>query len=189
MKNILLSSILVLIALSSITIKAQSTNDSWPTFLQHSGDVIQIGLPAGIVLENLINKDKEGFKQFSLSFGTNFLATHALKRIIRKKRPDPSEARNALPSGHTSASFQAATYIHIRYGIKYGIPAYALATYVGYSRIDGVDRRHDVWDVVAGAALGSLTSYLFVTSKDKDVKISPVLTSDSVSFSLTFDIK
>jgi membrane-associated phospholipid phosphatase len=189
MKKLSIYVIVLLVTLIPVSNLAQSTDTTWPTFLQHSGDVIQIGLPAGIVLENLINKDKEGFKQFSLSFGTNFLATHALKRIIRKKRPDPSEARNALPSGHTSASFQAATYIHIRYGIKYGIPAYALATYVGYSRIDGVDRRHDVWDVVAGAALGSLTSYLFVTSKDKDVKISPVLTSDSVSFSLTFDIK
>jgi membrane-associated phospholipid phosphatase len=175
--------------ISPLCISSQNSDATWPTFLQKSGDVIQIGLPAGALMETLINKDKEGFKQFSISFGVNFLTTHALKRIIRKKRPDPSNAYNAMPSGHTSASFQAATFIHIRYGYKYGIPAYLLASYVGYSRVKGVDTKHDVWDVLGGAALGSLTSYLFTTTKDKNHKITPTLTTGSVMLTLQVNIK
>jgi membrane-associated phospholipid phosphatase len=165
--------------ISPLCISSQNSDATWPTFLQKSGDVIQIGLPAGALMETLISKDKEGFKQFSISFGVNFLTTHALKRIIRKKRPDPSNAYNAMPSGHTSASFQAATFI----------PAYLLASYVGYSRVKGVDTKHDVWDVLGGAALGSLTSYLFTTTKDKNHKITPTLTTGSVMLTLQVNIK
>lgn len=168
---------------------SQSNNDNWPTFLQHSGDGVQVALPAGALLYTIVDKDKEGLKQFAISFGTNFLTTHALKRIIRKKRPDPSTAYNAMPSGHTSASFQAATFIHIRYGSKYGIPAYLLASYVGYSRIDGVDRKHDIWDVMGGAALGTLSSFLFTSNRDKGVNIIPTLTSSSFSIAVQFNIK
>jgi len=189
MKRLLAVLSYLLLAISISSVSGQSGSDRWPTFLQHSGDGIQVALPAGALLYTIVDKDKEGLKQFAISFGTNFLTTHALKTIIRKKRPDPSTAYNAMPSGHTSASFQAATFIHIRYGPKYGIPAYLLASYVGYSRIDGVDRKHDVWDVMGGAALGTLSSYLFTTTKDKSIKIIPTLTSTSVSVGITFNIK
>jgi membrane-associated phospholipid phosphatase len=181
--------IFLLIIIVSDSNFAQTTDDGWPTFLQKSGDGVQVALPAGALLYTIIDKDREGMKQFAISFGTNFLTTHALKRIIRKKRPDPSTAYNAMPSGHTSAAFQAATFIHIRYGAKYGIPAYLLASYVGYSRIEGVDRKHDIWDVMGGAALGTLSSYIFTTTKDKDFRIIPTLTSSSASISFQFNIK
>jgi len=189
MKEQLRQILFTLLLMLPLCLSAQNSGESWPTFLQNSGDVIQIGIPSVALLETVITKDKEGFKQFGIGFGVNFLTTHALKRIIRKKRPDPSNARNAFPSGHTSASFQAATYIHIRHGIEYGIPAYILASYVGYSRVKGVDTKHDVWDVLGGAALGSLTSYLFTTSKDKNHKIIPNLTSSTVSLTLQVNFK
>lgn len=83
--------------------------------------------------------------------------THGLKRTIDKERPNGG--RHSFPSGHTSAAFQGASFIHKRYGAKYAIPAYVGATFVGYSRIQA--DKHDMTDVLAGAAIGTLSSWYF----------------------------
>lgn len=64
---------------------------------------------------------------------------------------------------HASAAF-----VQKRYGWEYGIPAYLLAGYVGYTRIEA--NKHDGWDVLAGAAIGVGMSYLFTKPYDKDKK-------------------
>ena len=46
-----------------------------------------------------------------------------------------------------------------RYGWEYGVPAYAAATFVGYSRVES--KQHFTKDVVAGAGIGILSSYIF----------------------------
>ena len=46
-----------------------------------------------------------------------------------------------------------------RYGWKYGIPAYALASFVAYSRVES--REHYPHDVIAGAGIGILSSFIF----------------------------
>jgi len=46
-----------------------------------------------------------------------------------------------------------------RYGWEYGIPAYALASFVAYSRVEARD--HYPHDVIAGASIGIVCSYIF----------------------------
>ena len=46
-----------------------------------------------------------------------------------------------------------------RYGLKWGVPFYALAAFVGYSRVES--RNHYTHDVVAGAAIGIASSFIF----------------------------
>jgi membrane-associated phospholipid phosphatase len=46
-----------------------------------------------------------------------------------------------------------------RYGWEYGIPAYAAASFVAYSRVEA--REHYPHDVIAGAAIGIVSSYIF----------------------------
>ena len=46
-----------------------------------------------------------------------------------------------------------------RYGLEYGIPAYALASFVAYSRVESGE--HYAHDVIAGAAIGIASSYIF----------------------------
>ncbi|WP_339813878.1 phosphatase PAP2 family protein [Zunongwangia profunda] len=70
---------------------------------------------------------------------------------MNKQRPDRSND-NSFPSGHTSTVFHSAGYIHRRYGFKNSIPAYALAGFTAASRIDS--KKHDILDVIAGAAIG-----------------------------------
>jgi membrane-associated phospholipid phosphatase len=56
-----------------------------------------------------------------------------------------------------------------RYGWEYGIPAYAAASFVAYSRVEA--REHYAHDVIAGAGIGILSSYIF-TKPYKGWKVS-----------------
>jgi len=67
--------------------------------------------------------------------------------LIDKRRPENSLNKDSFPSGHASAAFQGASFIQRRYGWKHGKYAYLLAAFVGYSRIEGLNDRHDTWDV------------------------------------------
>jgi membrane-associated phospholipid phosphatase len=78
-----------------------------------------------------------------------------LKGVVDKNRPDGS-GDDAFPSGHASTAFQSAAFLHRRYGMRTAWPAYALATFVGWSRIDA--DKHDSSDVLAGAAIGIASS-------------------------------
>jgi membrane-associated phospholipid phosphatase len=124
------------------------------------GDIIQILLPAGAYATTYYLDDKEGRIEFYKSFGTNVVSTHLLKFTVKKRRPN-NKGDDSFPSGHTSAAFGGASFIHMRYGWIYGVPAYMLASFVGYSRI--YSKHHDKTDVVAGGLLGIVSSYIFVT--------------------------
>jgi membrane-associated phospholipid phosphatase len=76
--------------------------------------------------------------------------THAIKVSTQRSRPNGEPF--SFPSGHTSSSFAAATVLQRHFGWKAGVPAYAVATYVGASRIQ--QNRHYLSDVAFGAALG-----------------------------------
>ena len=58
----------------------------------------------------------------------------------------------AWPSGHTSSSFAMAAVLDKYYGHWVGFPAYGLAGFVGFERMD--DREHFFSDVLFGAVLG-----------------------------------
>lgn len=126
--------------------------------VESSGDIILIALPASAALTSVLMKDRSGFVQFTKGFVLNLAITGGLKYAINKRRPFHGGGQ-AFPSGHTSITFQAASYFHRRYGLKYGIPAYALAAWTGYSRINAT--RHDGYDVLAGAVVGIGSSLIF----------------------------
>ena len=137
-------------------------------WVETGGDVLGLLIPAAAYATTWIRYDDAGRDQFYLSFATNFGATMALKLAIPKDRPDGS-SRNAFPSGHTSMAFQGATFIHLRYGLRYSLPAYAGAAFVGYSR--EYAGKHEWIDVFSGATLGTLSSLLF-TDRFENVQIS-----------------
>jgi hypothetical protein len=76
--------------------------------------------------------------------------TQGIKYIAGRTRPDGTD--RSFPSGHTSSAFATATVLQRHYGWKVGIPAYALASYVGASRLNA--NKHFLSDVAFGAALG-----------------------------------
>lgn len=81
------------------------------------------------------------------------IVTDVLKVVVHKERPDHSNYQS-FPSGHTTTAFAFASVVHAEHGWLYGAPAYALASFVGFSRIN--DNKHDLNDVFAGAVVGTV---------------------------------
>ena len=143
--------------------------------IETAGDVLYILMPVTAYGSTFYLKDKKGRIQFYKSFAASWLTTRGLKYIIEKPRPDNSD-NNSFPSGHASTTFQSAAFIRKRYGWKYGLPAYAGATFVAYSRVHA--DKHYVEDVVAGAAIGIIASEIFTTPRN-NVALSPMIRKDT----------
>jgi len=137
--------------------------------IEKNGDILQILIPSIAYGATFYVDDTDGRSQFYKSFASTVGITQLLKYTIDKKRPNGAD--KSFPSGHTSAAFQGAAFIHKRYGLKYAIPAYLGATYVGYSRVESDN--HYVEDVIAGAIIGITSSFYFSTPY-KGFYISPV---------------
>ncbi|MEZ4793964.1 MAG: phosphatase PAP2 family protein [Flavobacteriaceae bacterium] len=139
----------------------ENGHEQWEYALVDSGDVLQLALPAGALTYSLLKKDYEGSKDFLLSYGTAMTLTYSLKYIVHKQRPEGRDRYDSFPSGHTCSAFAGAAFIQRRYGWKWGKFAYPLAALVGISRVEGPYGYHDYWDVLAGAAIGVGSVYLF----------------------------
>ncbi|MGS2738486.1 phosphatase PAP2 family protein [Sinomicrobium sp. M5D2P17] len=134
-----------------------------------AGDVLLGAMPALALSSTFIWKDgQKGTYQFSKALTGTIALTYGLKLAINKERPN-RENNNSFPSGHTSVAFASAAFVQKRYGWEYGIPAYLLAGYVGYTRIEA--NKHDGVDVLAGAAIGIGMSYLFTKRYDEKKKL------------------
>jgi len=140
--------------------------------IEVAGDVIQILLPSIAYGTTLYLDDDKGESQMYKSFFTTVAITQALKYSVNRTRPNGGN--HSFPSGHTSAAFQGAAFIHARYGDAYAIPAYIAASFVGYSRVYA--NKHFKSDVYAGAIIGSLSSSYFATPY-KDLNITPTTTN------------
>jgi membrane-associated phospholipid phosphatase len=88
--------------------------------------------------------------------------TVGFQRTLGRSRPraergvdhfDPG-SDGSFPSAHASQAFAVATVLADRFGWRVGVPAYGLASAVGFSRL-ALDK-HWTSDVVAGAFLGVL---------------------------------
>lgn len=125
--------------------------------IKEAGDVLQFVIPVTAAGMTAVYRDGQGAIQFAEAFGTTMAITYALKYSVNEKRPNGGN--QSFPSGHTSASFAGAEFIRKRYGWEYGVPAYAAAAFVGYSRVE--TREHYPHDVLAGAAIGIGSSFIF----------------------------
>ncbi len=125
--------------------------------VETAGDILQFAIPATAAGLTLTHRDGQGAFQLGESIAVTVGVTYALKYTINAPRPDGGG--QSMPSGHTSLAFTGAEFMRKRYGWEYGVPAYAAASFVAYSRVEA--RRHHVRDVVAGAGIGILSSYIF----------------------------
>lgn len=122
-----------------------------------SGDILQYVLPGAAAGLTAANWDMHGALQFGESAAMTLGTTYGLKYAVDETRPNGGS--QSFPSAHTSISFCAAEYMRKRYGLEWGLPAYALASWVGYSRVEAGE--HHPHDVIAGASIGIVSSYLF----------------------------
>jgi len=125
--------------------------------IELAGDVLVFALPIAAAGLTVGFKDGQGALEFGESAALAMGVTYALKFTIDTTRPNGEN--QSFPSGHATISFTSAEFICKRYGWEYGLPAYALATFVAYSRIEA--GQHYPIDVIGGAAIGIVSSYLF----------------------------
>ena len=148
-----------------------------------AGDILQVLIPAAGYGATFYLDDKPGRGQFYRTFLTTTAATQILKHSTDRTRPN-GRTGHSFPSGHTSAAFQGASFIHRRYGLAWGTPAYLGASFVGYSRLKS--NNHHRRDIVGGALIGILPSLVFV-ERYEHVQVSPELGEDY--FGIRLDLR
>lgn len=160
--------------------------DADAAFAKQSGDLLQWGIPlVGLGLTFLFDNPSDAYDDypsrysgtasapglnwpglrlnssprhdFLVSFLRMEVATYTLKYAVDAQRP--TGGGQSFPSGHTASAFMGAEFIRKQYGLKWGIPAYATAAWVGYSRVES--HNHYWRDVVAGALIGVASNYDF----------------------------
>lgn len=117
-----------------------------------------------------IQGDWRGDLQASESLLAAGGTTWALKELVHERRPDGTDNRS-FPSGHTSVSFAAAATLEKRYGWRAGLPALAVATFVGVARVEA--DKHYTHDVLAGALIGGASGFLLTSRRASSVRFTP----------------
>lgn len=135
-----------------------------------AGNVLTALVPAVGAGMTFLKDDDKGKYQFLSSGVVNLSTCYVLDAATNNERSKNPDNKGSFPSQHTAIAFGGASFIHCRYGFEYAIPAYAAASYVAYSRLQA--DKHYPGDVIAGAAIGFVSSYLFTTPY-LGVQISP----------------
>tara|TARA_Y100001970_G_C14095009_1_gene782148 strand:- start:124 stop:696 length:573 start_codon:yes stop_codon:yes gene_type:complete len=148
---------------SGISFDPLHLKDKNRSSIERAGDFLQIGLPLFGLGISKYKDDSDGTSQFWKSFLYANLTTSLLKIIVDKERPN-GHCCESFPSGHTTAAFSGAMFIHQRYGDKYGIPSLLLASFVGYSRVYA--KKHYWIDVFCGATIGILSNIILTEKSD-----------------------
>lgn len=154
-----------------------------------STDALLVAMPVAALTGVLINQDWEGLKEGVFTAAATLGATYLLKYTVHERRPNHKDY-HSFPSAHTSITFATATFLQRRYGWKFGVPAYALATYVGFGRVYG--KCHHWWDVLAGGAIGAASALVFThpwaTDHNLQISLGPVLYPDAPSPSMELSL-
>ncbi|MFB2862491.1 phosphatase PAP2 family protein [Aeromonas sp. MdU4] len=131
------------------------------------GDIGQFAIPAIAAGISWYKDDTEGLKEFGYSLLSTTATVELLKNTVDSTRPNGGS--KSFPSGHTAWAFSGASYLQMRYGWNYGLPAYLAAGAVGWSRVESDN--HYWRDVIASAVIATGFSYVF-TSPHKEQRLA-----------------
>ncbi|HMI95169.1 MAG TPA: phosphatase PAP2 family protein [Micropepsaceae bacterium] len=148
-----------------------------------AGEILRIALPVAAGGFSLYKRDYDGVLQLTVSEVIAEGTSLVLQHFIKEQRPDKSDW-HSFPSDSAAVAFSAASYLQIRYGWDYGLPAYAVAAFVGYSRVEA-DKHH--WrDVVAGAVLGWAASEITtIRYRNFEINATPGFAETPLGFSVS----
>lgn len=148
--------------------------------IEVTGDILQYALPATAAGVTALHRDWNATLELAGALMLQGGIVFVLKNTIHETRPN-GNGTESFPSGHTAVTFASAEFLREHYGWTYGGPAYALAAFTAYSRVES---DHHYWgDVAAGAGIGIFSSWLLSgTFKGWDIQPS----TDGHSFSLKF---
>ena len=152
--------------------------------IETAGTGVAIALPlvaGGISL--LHDQDWNGVGELTESTAATVAAALILKQIVREQRPDHSDFQS-FPSDTAALAYSSADYLWDRYGWEYGVPAYAAAMFVGYSRVRA--KKHHWYDVAASSAIAFGFNYAFVTRYREHANYGVYAAADADSVGIRF---
>lgn len=139
---------------------AESTTETAGT-----GVAVALPLVAGGI--TLWKEDWTGTAQLFVSGVLTVGTVYGLKHVVRECRPfaEPCAPHggnwDSFPSDTSALAFAPAQFLWQRYGWQYGLPAYAAAAFVDWSRVDA--KQHHWWDVATSAAISIGYNEIFTT--------------------------
>lgn len=147
------------------------------------GDMMMVMSPAYAWGMTIMENDWDG----TIQLGEVMLGTQAtvegLKLLKLEERPNHHDKRS-FPSGHATAAFSGAMFVHKRYGWKPALVPYTMAVITSWARVKG--KNHYAHDTIAGAAISAVWNWLLV---DKYVPNKISITADTNSVGLNFNTK
>ena len=144
--------------------------------VENAGRIVAFSLPVVAGGISVAKDDWTGVAELALVGITTVGTAFALKHVVHEQRPDHSDFQS-FPSDTAAVAFAPAQYLWDRYGWEYGLPAYAAAGFVGWSRVDA--KQHHWWDVVASAGIAFgyskwiTTEYRKPYNFDSELEASP----------------
>lgn len=105
----------------------------------------------------------------------NAVLTVGVKAAVDRTRPNGG--RHAFPSGHTSAVFASAAVLERHYGWRAGLPAYAFAGFIGWTRVR--DRSHWLSDIAFGGTVGVIAGRTVTRHRPTSWMLAPSVTKES----------
>jgi len=148
--------------------------------VEDAGNILKYAMPIGAAGIAISKDDEDGLLEMGVSYVGAMGTAYGLKSVVREWRPDHSD-RRSFPSDSATSAFASAAFLDKRYGWHYGLPAYALASFVAYSRVEA-DKHH--WqDVAAGAAVGWTFNQLITTHRS-GVSVEPLVSLGAISLNL-----
>jgi membrane-associated phospholipid phosphatase len=116
---------------------------------------VQAGAAIGVYAAGLARRDRT-----TTHLGSDLIRAQLLNGVITRglklavDRDRPSGGGHSFPSGHSSAAFASAAVVGSHFGWKAGLPAYAAAAFIGWTRVR--DDAHWLSDVIIGGAVGTV---------------------------------
>ena len=149
------------------------------------GDMLMVMTPAYALGLTASEDNFNGALQLITSVAAAQLASEGIKSLELEERPNGSD-KKSFPSGHATAAFSGAMFVHKRYGWKKAIVPYIMAGITGWARVES--DAHYWQDVLGGAAVAALFTWAFVDKYDSGtyVGISATDNGAKLNFSTKF---
>ncbi|HEY8947834.1 MAG TPA: phosphatase PAP2 family protein [Rhizomicrobium sp.] len=151
-------------ALMASCVAASAKSDT----IEQIGQALAIAEPVFAGSVSIAKNDWTGLAQMTVTTGATVGTAYGLKYVVHEERPDHSDDKS-FPSDTAALAFAPANFMWDRYGWQWGLPAYLVAGFVGYSRVEA--KQHHWWDVAASAGLAFGYSRIFTTRYIKPYNI------------------
>lgn len=172
--------VLACAALVLLPVSANAKTDK----IEQIGTALAIAEPVFAGGVSLAKNDWTGLLELGVTTGLTVGTAYGLKYVVHEERPDHSDDKS-FPSDTAALAFAPANYLWDRYGWRWGLPAYVVAGFVGYSRVEA--DKHHWWDVAASAGIAFAYSRFVVTPfRRYNIDASVYATPNSVYLGMNY---